>query len=258
MRRFLPIFPLLALSACVSAESGAGGNNMYNATYTGIPAATGPMGATSTTALGGAPASGFDPARVGAAIDAAEGGTAAPAAAPLPQPTGDALSLNNTGYSATQSDAALFDPNRPRGNAPTTIAETTSEMVPSHAGISDEQDFAAVSSRETIQSDADRIARNRAQYVVIQPTEVPQRPDNSGPNIVQYAIQTTNAPGQQLYTRSAIRLSSPEAACRRYGSTDQAQEAFLAAGGPQRDPKGLDPDGDGFACAWDPRPFRLQ
>ncbi len=265
MRVSLPLLSLLALAACAPGvpESGAGGNNMYNATNTGIPGSGGPMGATSTTALtGAAPATGFDPARVGAAIDAAEGGTAAPAAVPqavpLPQAGGDALSLNSTGYGTAQSDAALFDPNRPRGNAPTTITETTSEMTPSHSGISDEQDFAAVSARETIQSDADRIARNRAQYVVIQPTEVPQRPGNSGPNIVEYAIQTTNAPGQQLYSRSAIRLSSPEAACRRYGSTDQAQEAFLSAGGPQRDPKGLDPDGDGFACAWDPRPFRLQ
>ncbi|NDH39999.1 MAG: hypothetical protein EBY45_06195 [Gammaproteobacteria bacterium] len=26
---------------------------------------------------------------------------------------------------------------------------------------------------------------------------------------------------------------------------------------PERDPMGLDPDGDGFACGWDPEPFRL-
>jgi hypothetical protein len=30
----------------------------------------------------------------------------------------------------------------------------------------------------------------------------------------------------------------------------------LANGGPERDKEGLDPDGDGFACGWDPRPFR--
>ena len=39
---------------------------------------------------------------------------------------------------------------------------------------------------------------------------------------------------------------------------DQAQQDFLAKGGPERDRMGVDPDGDGFACAWDPRPFRLQ
>lgn len=44
--------------------------------------------------------------------------------------------------------------------------------------------------------------------------------------------------------------------CAGYASPDQAQIDFLANGGPQRDRKGLDPDGDGFACGWDPSPFR--
>ena len=44
--------------------------------------------------------------------------------------------------------------------------------------------------------------------------------------------------------------------CAVYRSPDQAQIDFRASGGPQRDRKGLDPDGDGYACAWDPAPFR--
>ncbi len=28
------------------------------------------------------------------------------------------------------------------------------------------------------------------------------------------------------------------------------------AGGPERDQFGIDPDGDGYACRWDPSPFR--
>ena len=28
------------------------------------------------------------------------------------------------------------------------------------------------------------------------------------------------------------------------------------AGGPERDQFGIDPDGDGYACSWDPSPFR--
>ena len=39
-------------------------------------------------------------------------------------------------------------------------------------GISDEQDFAAVAARETIESDKERLARNRAQYQVIRPDQV--------------------------------------------------------------------------------------
>ena len=56
----------------------------------------------------------------------------------------------------------------------------------------------------------------------------------------------------------ALATNVAVVACARYGSPDLAQQAFLAAGGPDRDRRGLDPDGDGFACAWDPRPFRLQ
>jgi hypothetical protein len=122
--------------------------------------------------------------------------------------------------------------------------------------VSDEQDFAAVSARETIESDKARIERNRALYTVIQPGALPVRPGDTGPNIVAYALATNNAPGVALYARSKVRVGNPQAACARYGSPDIAQEAFLAAGGPDRDRKGLDPDGDGFACSWDPRPFR--
>ena len=73
---------------------------------------------------------------------------------------------------------------------------------------------------------------------------------------MEYAIATTHAPGTQMYRRSSFRVSDPAAACARYSSPDIAQEAFLEKGGPERDRLGLDADGDGFACSWDPRPFR--
>jgi len=61
-----------------------------------------------------------------------------------------------------------------------------------------------------------------------------------------------------LYSRSTILAQSRfNKNCAKYASSDQAQLAFLKAGGPQRDGLGLDPDGDGFACYWDPAPFRL-
>ena len=77
-----------------------------------------------------------------------------------------------------------------------------------------------------------------------------------GPNLVQYAISTTNPVGQQAYDRSSLQLRDPAKVCQTYGSADKAQAAFLDAGGPQKDRKGLDPDGDGYACGWDPTPFR--
>ncbi|RVT86599.1 hypothetical protein DXV76_00480 [Rhodobacteraceae bacterium CCMM004] len=124
-------------------------------------------------------------------------------------------------------------------------------------GISDEQDFQAVSTRETIESDAARIAANRRAYTVIQPTAVPRRPGSNRPNIVAYALQTNNPVGQPLYSRSGRNAQAKfQRACAGYASSDLAQEDFLASGGPEKDRNGVDPDGDGFACYWDPTPFR--
>ncbi|WP_234822439.1 hypothetical protein [Palleronia aestuarii] len=125
-----------------------------------------------------------------------------------------------------------------------------------NVGISDEQSFEAVSARETIESDAQRLARQAAAYTVIRPTAVPRRSGAEGPNIVSFALSTSNRVGEPLYRRGGIGGGRGQRACARYPSPDLAQEAFLEQGGPQRDRLGLDPDGDGFACAWDPAPFR--
>ena len=123
--------------------------------------------------------------------------------------------------------------------------------------ISDEQSFDAVSSRETIESDRDRILRQREAMQIDAPEALPERPGGSGPNIVAFALSTTNGVGEPAYSRSGrFNEDRFRRACAEYGSSDQAQAAFLANGGPQRDREGLDPDGDGFACRWDPTPFR--
>ncbi len=92
---------------------------------------------------------------------------------------------------------------------------------------------------------------------VATPEAVPNRPRGSGTNIVAFALATSNPVGQKVYNRSGrFNQDRYRKACARYGSSDQAQTAFLEAGGPERDRRGLDPDGDGFACFWDPTPFR--
>lgn len=127
----------------------------------------------------------------------------------------------------------------------------------SRIGISDEQSFDAVSARETIESDAERLARQAEAYRVIPPEPVPTRSGAGGPNIVSFALSTDNAVGEPRYSRGGIGLPGREQrACAKYSSADLAQEAFLARGGPEKDRLGVDPDGDGFACAWDPAPFR--
>lgn len=78
----------------------------------------------------------------------------------------------------------------------------------------------------------------------------------AGPNLAAYALSATNAPGQSVWSRGGLKLTNTTKACAKYVSPDLAQIAFLERGGPQKDPGNLDPDGDGFACGWDPRPFQ--
>ena len=145
-------------------------------------------------------------------------------------------------------------------NAPTTVQDLgpvdLNASGVNNPTISDEQNFDAVSSRETIESDAERIAEARSQRQQVGIEALPERPQNTGPNIVEYALATSNSVGQAVYARSRTAASRTERNCNSYRSPDAAQAAFLAAGGPERDRQGLDPDGDGFACAWNPAPFR--
>jgi hypothetical protein len=131
------------------------------------------------------------------------------------------------------------------------------QIVENAAGISDENNFDAVSNTRSIEGDAALIAQNRARYEIIQPEALPTRPGTDTPNIVAYALQTTNPKGAPIYRRSAFASENRHLRnCASFASADLAQEAFLANGGPDRDRQNLDPDGDGFACSWDPAPFR--
>jgi hypothetical protein len=143
------------------------------------------------------------------------------------------------------------------GQAPLNASPSNpAPAVVNTAGISNENNFDAVSGQRSIDADAARLATNRAQYSVVQPEALPERRD-SGPNVVAYALQTKHALGTKVYRRVGINKRAKfERACAGYSTPDQAQIDFLAAGGPQKDRQGMDPDGDGFACAWDPTPYR--
>ncbi len=132
-----------------------------------------------------------------------------------------------------------------------------SNPAPGSAGISNENDFGAVSGRRSIEDDAARVRANAEQYRVIAPTELPSRSGASGPNVVEYALRTSHPRGQQIYRRTGLRSQAKfQRNCAAYASSDEAQLDFLARGGPQKDRQNLDPDGDGYACGWDPAPFR--
>ena len=88
--------------------------------------------------------------------------------------------------------------------------------------LSDENDFEAVSERQSIESDAERIEINRAKYVLIEPTSLPRRPGSKIPSIVEYAIKTTNPVGMQLYSRPFASATRFEWNCGRYSSQSAA------------------------------------
>ncbi|MEM8732433.1 MAG: hypothetical protein AAGF79_21190 [Pseudomonadota bacterium] len=180
-------------------------------------------------------------------------------------PTGSATGLTTTSATsgsgadiAADTAAALAAAQLNSGVLPVEAdPENAPPVALNNPGISDENDFQAVASRQSIASDAQRLEQQAAQREVIAPTSVPTRPASSDPNIVQYALATQHPKGSRVYTRSGINLASKaQRNCAKYTSPDQAQIDFLLKGGPDRDRLSLDPDGDGYACGWDPAPFR--
>ncbi|MGH1425131.1 MAG: hypothetical protein ACRBBU_10410 [Pseudooceanicola sp.] len=171
--------------------------------------------------------------------------------------TGTLRTSNDPAQLAAETQAALDASAANSGQTP--LQADPSNPPPSavnSVGISKEQDFGAVGEQRSIESDKERLAQVRANYEQVQPGALPSR-TSTGPNIVAYALQTTHAPGTQKYSRSGLTSQTRhQRACAKYASPDLAQTDFLKNGGPQNDRKGLDPDGDGFACTWDPRPFR--
>jgi hypothetical protein len=147
------------------------------------------------------------------------------------------------------------DPNRVQG-LDASPSNPAPQLVGGGTALSDEQNFDAVASRETIESDAERRAAQAAIRQQVEPTALPDRPANVGPNIVEYALTAPNVKGQAWYSRSLLTTQSRfQRNCAEYRTDDDAQRDFLARGGPETDRRGLDPDGDGFACGWDPAPF---
>lgn len=236
MRRSAPLLLVGLLAACATPahlqpQSSTGFGT--GATGYGAPPATtyAPAPGTAPAAApvaGGIPSSEINSALFG--TPAAPGAAAAPPPAPAP-----------AGIAAT---------------APLAPTDPAAAPAPGAAGISDEQDFSAVSSRETIESDKARIEANKARYQQIAPTTLPERTGEAVSPVVAYVLNAPNGLGEAIYDRRAVKPEVYQKACQRYPTAEAAQAAFLKAGGPKRDSKKLDPDGDGYACDFDPTPFR--
>lgn len=76
------------------------------------------------------------------------------------------------------------------------------------------------------------------------------------PVLVRYAFEADHQIGESVYPRGSGSAATAARVCATFPDVNAAQTAFLASGGPARDPQKMDPDGDGFVCGWDPAPFR--
>ena len=186
--------------------------------------------------------------RLPAAADLGQGGSALDAArAALAEPG--------------SADAVAAAEARSRNSGVMPLEASPSNPAPTirdNPGISDEQDFDAVSDRRGIEGDAARLAQARSQYQVFRPQALPERrPDDDALTPVEFALSTSHAVGQRVWQRAGFTSADrARRNCAAYATPDLAQADFLARGGPERDRMGLDPDGDGFVCGWTPTPFR--
>jgi hypothetical protein len=196
-------------------------------------------------------------------------GYGAPAAAPYAAPPVQTAPPVAGGIPSSEINSALFGGSAaPAGATPAPLAAppvlpaapvagaVATDPATGAPGISDEQDFQAVSSRETIESDKARIAANKANYQQIAPTALPERTGEAVSPVVAYVLSAPNGLGEAIYDRRATKPETYQKACQRYATAEAAQAAFLKSGGPKRDGKKMDPDGDGYACDFDPTPFR--
>lgn len=112
----------------------------------------------------------------------------------------------------------------------------------------------------TLPSNTVPVTRSVAAAPVAAPAAIPPAHINDSPDtdaLSRYAGTQRHAPGTAAYTRSGGSDATAARACARHPNADAAQLMFLSSGGPQRDPLGMDPDGDGFVCGWDPTHYRV-
>lgn len=177
-------------------------------------------------------------------------------ASPLPQPTDNssaALAQDVTTALQTTPSTTPLRP-QPVNTQPVNVAGGGIGIDPNDQVLN-----LSLSTQEEQKRQRDiaeqRRAANRQQLVVVQPEPVPDT--NTNANAIAFARSTTHPVGTKVYNRPTFRSRTQSASvCRRFATTDEAQRQFLGNGGPTTDRFNLDPDGDGFACGFDPETYR--
>jgi len=92
-------------------------------------------------------------------------------------------------------------------------------------------------------------ATSDTRTIMLLEAELAARGETQSPSGSEYlGRKTSGTVGRRFYARS--EAISGDRNCSDFSSGAEAQRFFLAAGGPVRDPHGLDRDGDGNACEW--------
>ena len=99
------------------------------------------------------------------------------------------------------------------------------------------------------------LSEARKKRIIITPEQIEETYQNSDINLARYARQASNLVGEKIYVRLSKRNKKSDP-CFRFISDDDSQRFFLEKGGPVKDLWNLDPDGDGFACKWNPDSYK--
>ena len=105
----------------------------------------------------------------------------------------------------------------------------------------------------------ERVPLTSDDFLLIMPegtTEIEHETHGRNANIVYYALTTKHEVGEKQFERSGSRSTGNTYNCRSFYDSAHAQQFFLDSGGPEEDMYRLDPDGDGYACKWDPLIYR--
>ena len=131
----------------------------------------------------------------------------------------------------------------------------TLENLSSDNGQLDLSQFSFEQQKKERDAAATSLLKIRENRIIIPKEEIENFKNKDSINIASYARRTDNLIGEKVHKRFK-RKKETVRKCSHFSTSDDAQRFFLSNGGPQKDPFNLDSDGDGFACKWNPAPFR--
>ena len=121
-------------------------------------------------------------------------------------------------------------------------------------GVLDLAQFSQEQQKIEREQAAKRLEELRAGRVVLEAKDK-EKIKRHSVNLAVFARSVSNKLGEKIYYRNFVSIDS-SLGCKKFSNKNDAQIFFLENGGPKHDLHNIDPDGDGFACKWDPAIYR--